>query len=79
MRNNLSWGSFYSLDKIGKYNNGMLKGNAKGGTAYGTRINFNEKDYYRMSEHFDKTRQEIEMIDWSYVNKKEKLNRDFLF
>ena len=45
MKNNLSWGSFYSLDKIGKYdietgiqsgkyNNGMLTGNAKGGTAY---------------------------------------------
>ena len=41
----------------------MLKGNAKGGTAYGTRINFNEKDYYRMSEDFDQMRQEIEMID----------------
>ena len=41
----------------------MLKGNAKGGTAYGTRINFNEKDYYRMSENFDKMRQEIETID----------------
>ena len=60
---NLSWGSFYSLSKIGKYNNGMLKGNVKGGTVYGTRINFNEKDYYKMSENFDKMRQEIEMID----------------
>ena len=27
------------------YKNGMLTGNAKGGTAYGTRISFNEKDY----------------------------------
>ncbi|EEY35034.1 hypothetical protein, partial [Pseudoleptotrichia goodfellowii] len=27
------------------YKNGMLTGNAKGGTAYGTRISFNEKNY----------------------------------
>ena len=27
------------------YKNGMLTGNAKGGTAYGTRISFNEKGY----------------------------------
>ena len=27
------------------YKNGMLTGNAKGGTAYGTKISFNEKDY----------------------------------